>query len=145
MFITRASSLLNPGLCLGGFLVTLPHFTASIQTNYNYTYPDGSICYVCQFESTSEYDQGICWEFFLRLETKGSDIYCTAAGGACDGDYIPADVGDRDIDHWNKCLYRSFDRDKFREENCCFKPGSTVCISNFLVHYGGLMLGLELV
>ena len=113
----------------------------------NYTYPDGSICYVCQYDSDAAYTFVACG-FMFDIMLPESSIYCTAPGGACDGQYTPTgykDNGGRIIASESKCAHISYDEVNLRREGCCFKPGSTVCISNFLVYYSGLMLRLELV
>ena len=148
MFITRAPPP-TLGLCLGGILCIFPPFIATYMSSYSF--PDGSICYVCNPSNWSEfYDCGVLDE----LESPGSALYCTAPNGDCDGTYYPP--GDLYISSprltvsVNKCIYYSNNNDldpssdtdlsSVKTEDCCFKPGSQVCIFSCLVRYSGLML-----
>ena len=137
------ASLLNLGLCLGGFLVILSRSTAYVQKNY--TFPDGSTCYVCDHFNIFLDDVNQC--FYPPLVDPKSTIYCTAPGDACVGTYYPSgyEKGKGEfgqvISH-DLCLYQGVNYTfNATLDNCCFKPGSVVSISNFLVHYSGLILG----
>ena len=154
MSITRAP-FLTLGLCLGGILCILPRSIATGKSSYSF--PDGSTCYVCDAGGS---DWSGLYECFLYdYESPGSTFYCSSSS-ACDGEYYPpgyeasASALSRTITSVDKCLYTAYDYtldlsspdyfSQFKVENCCFKPGSQVCISNFRVHYTGLMLGPEL-
>ena len=144
MFITR-TPLLNLGLCLGVFLVVLPHSTAYVQKNYSY--PDGSTCYTCDYKITELLDDTEqC--FLYPLTYPSTNLYCTAPGDACNGTYYPPGYGS-DVDNTihpgdkfqevksiNRCQYQGNNHSHSAHqwvENCCFKPGSIVSISNLLV------------
>ena len=153
--------LLTLSLCLGGILFTLPRSTAK----ESFSFPDGSTCYTCEAGIDFEVDSDALHQCVYRqLVDSGSNLYCTAPGGACEGTYYPpgfenSDADPRYILSYNQCTYASVEYhpdagsstidwhgDLYNRtvQDCCFKPGSPVCISNFLVHHSELMLGPEL-
>lgn len=128
----------------------LPSSSAENQTSY--TFSDGGICYLCTVKQDS-------LDYFSKNGCKvgdftrpSSDFYCSAPGGACDGYYFPPGFSSginntREITGYDKCLYSAYDfvgYINYAVEICCFKPGSPVCLSNFLVHYSELIFGTEL-
>lgn len=136
MFIARAP-LFTLGLCLGGFICILPSSTATdLSTQENY--PDGSYCTRCFLDSSTT---------DCSLAHFAYNIFCPVTGYDCDGVYYPLDTSWQNIDSTgairdcvssNKCVYYSYDYQNWGDwvsmQYCCFKPGSPVCISNFLVH-----------
>ena len=131
MTTTRAS-LLNLGLCLGRFLVMFPRSTASVHyVQTNYTFPDGSICYVCDYEWVFEASSHKC-PFSIQPPFIETPTYCAAPDGACHGSYYLDNEQESIglfVTAFNKCF---FDANNYSETggvsdaSCCFKPDSIV-------------------
>ena len=146
MSIAR-TPLLTLSLCLGGILCILPRSAASIEL---FTFPDGSTCHIC--DSLGSIFSGLYDCVLGDLESMAS-LYCHAPDGGCVGKYYPDGYSydastPRVITSINKCIYESYDYTyctldpsspdyltTYKVEDCCFKPGSQVCISNFRVPY----------